>query len=130
VDDFGARLRKVIGAVSQSDMLLKKKSHNGEPKGLLRSRKKICLDVWMYRCIATTTITTALQLYTACSTLYSRHCLRFQSSKVFSPPRGRSENHAVRPLDRPVRSRDFTNIGGWRLRNIENLGLGNTKLKS
>jgi len=52
--------------------------------------------------VATTTIAAALL----------PPLLRFQPSKVFSPPRGRSENHAARPLDRPARSHDSTNIGG------------------
>jgi len=36
----------------------------------------------------------------------------FSSKVLVSPPRGRSENHAARPLDRPARSHDSANIGG------------------
>lgn len=120
VDDFGTRLRRVIGAVSQSDILLKKNiatTSSGELVAMgwehERSRGKTFPQTCDHDNDSGRSTDSAPAGPAA---RRSRAVLRFQPNKVFSPPRGRSENHAARSLDRPARSRDSANIGSRRLR--------------
>lgn len=136
VDAFGTRLRRVIGAVSQSDMLRweKKIFRNGARRGCRdtgageggreeeedeRSREgvgRVASGRIGTNVRPRPTIATALLLPPCCVS---------SERALFSPPRGRSENHAARPLDRPARSRDSANIGEFGVlgRGCENRGV-------